>query len=253
MVAVNFIVLPFSLQFSSVFFVLFSAILVLSKLYRGYNLGKTGIFFMIVGMITSYVDFLTAPLLTLGIPLVYLMLLQFREYREESYKKNLLTMLTASGLWGVGYLGNWFSKWVLGSIILKRNVIMDGLVEAVFRTGNTQDDTSSWGGAIHWNLYALLPPGTDWDKVYQWFVAGVLIVLMMVAAAMWRSKEKKKFLFSQIPFGLVAMYPYIWYYLMTNHSQVHSIFTYRIQMITVWIGLSIAVNCIKAVYIHRRG
>lgn len=60
---------------------------------------------MIVGMITSYVDFLTAPLLTLGIPLVYLMLLQFREYREESYKKNLLTMLTASGLWGVGYLG----------------------------------------------------------------------------------------------------------------------------------------------------
>ena len=242
LVMVYFIILPFSLQYSSVFFLMFVAMLWLDKIYQGYNWKKMGIFFLVIGMITSYVDFLTAPLITLGMPLVYLILLQQKEYGEHSYKKNMCSVFANSLLWGIGYLGNWAAKWVLGSIVLRRNIIADGLSQGLNRVGGVEDQTSKLE-AIAYNLFAIIPPGIE-GKDLTWFMAVGTVVLFMLAVVFWKWHVQGNLLKSQIPLLVVAIYPYLWYIIMSNHSQIHYIFTYRIQMITIWSGLMLYLQSI---------
>lgn len=242
LVMVYFIILPFSLQYSSVFFLMFVAMLWLDKIYQGYNWKRMGIFFLVIGMITSYVDFLTVPLITLGMPLVYLILLQQKEYGEHSYKKNMCSVFANSLLWGIGYLGNWAAKWVLASIVLGRNIIADGLSQGLNRVGGVEDQTSKLG-AIAYNLFAIIPPGIE-GKDLKWFVLWGTIALIVLGAVFWKRHAQSSVIKSQIPLLIVAVYPYIWYVIMSNHSQIHYIFTYRIQMITVWAGLMLYIQSI---------
>lgn len=243
LIMIYFIILPFSLQYSSVFFLMFVAMLWLDKIYQGYNWKRMGIFFLVIGMITSYVDFLTAPLITLGMPLVYLILLQQKEYGEHSYKKNMCSVFANSLLWGIGYLGNWAAKWILASIVLGRNIIADGLSQGINRVGAVEDQTSKLG-AIAYNLFAIIPPGIE-GKDLKWLTAFCTVVLLVLAVVFWRWHAQENILRSQIPLLVVAMYPYIWYVIMSNHSQIHYIFTYRIQMITIWSGLMFFIQSIN--------
>lgn len=242
LVMVYFIILPFSLQYSSVFFLMFVAMLWLDKIYQGYDWKRMGIFFLVIGMITSYVDFLTAPLITLGMPLAYLILLQQKEYGEHSYKKNMCSVFVNSLLWGIGYLGNWAAKWVLGSIVLRRNIIADGLSQGISRVGGVEDQTSKLG-AIAYNLFAIIPPEIE-GKDLKWFVLWGTIALIVLGAVFWKRHAQSSVIKSQIPLLIVAVYPYIWYVIMSNHSQIHYIFTYRMQMITVWAGLMLYIQSI---------
>lgn len=242
LIMVYFIILPFSLQYSSVFFLMFAAVLCLDKIYQGYNWRKMGIFFLMIGMITSYIDFLTAPLITLGMPLVYLILLQQKQYGEYSYQKNMCSVFVNSVLWGIGYLGNWAAKWVLASIVLGRNIIADGLSQGVNRVGAAEDRTSILG-AIAYNLFAIVPPGIE-GKDLKWFVFFCLMVLIALGIVFWKRHAQRSVLKSQLPLLIVAIYPYLWYIIMSNHSQIHYIFTYRIQMITVWAGIMLYIQCI---------
>lgn len=242
LIMVYFIILPFSLQYSSVFFLMFVAMLCLDKIYQGYNWKRMGIFFLVIGMITSYVDFLTAPLITLGMPLVYLILLQQKEYGDLSYKKNMSTVFVCSFLWGIGYLGNWAAKWVLASIVLGRNIIEDGLSQGINRVGAVEGQTSKLG-AIAYNLFAIIPPEIE-GKDLKWFVLFGAMVLIILGIVFWKRHAQSSVLKSQLPLLIVAVYPYIWYVIMSNHSQIHYIFTYRIQMITVWAGLMLYIQCI---------
>lgn len=229
-----FTILPFSLQFSSVFFIMYAAMLVLDKKYEGYNLQKTGIFFLIIGMATSFFDFLTAPLITLGMPLIYLMLRQQRDYRDESCTKNLYSLLIAAVLWGVGYFVNWFCKWPLASLIMKQNIIMNGLSQGANRMEITEGKPIlSRIGAIGLNLFAMFPPGITSEDI-MWFLPVVAIGFVVMVGLFCKYHADRKILKEQIPFLLVMLYPYIWYVVVANHSFVHYIFTYRMQMITVW-------------------
>ena len=38
-------------------------------------------------------------------------------------------MLKCSASWCIGYLGLWMSKWILSSIILRKNIILDAYLE----------------------------------------------------------------------------------------------------------------------------
>ena len=46
--------------------------------------------------------------------------------------------------------------------------------------------------------------------------------------------KDKKTIAASLPIGLVALYPYIWYLVMSNHSQIHYWYTYRAQVLTMF-------------------
>ena len=243
LVMAYFVILPFSLQYSSVFLLMFIAMLRLNKIYHGFDWKQMGIFFLIIGMLTSYLDFLTAPLITLGMPLVYLILLQQKQYGDESFYRNIYSIGINSFLWGVGYLGNWAAKWGLASIVLGKNVIADGLSQGFNRVGGIEDQTSILG-AIAYNLFAIIPPGIE-GKDLKWFVAFGIVILLILLVIFLRFRASKNTLINQIPLLMMMCYPYMWYVVVSNHSQIHYIFTYRIQIITLWAGLMLYSQSIK--------
>lgn len=237
---VYFNILPFSLQFSSVFFIMYAALMILDKRYSVYDLRKACKFFLVIGMVTSYFDLLTAPLITLGIPLIYMMLLNQKECGGQSFDKNMRLIFCASFMYGGGYFGNWFIKWILASFVLKRNVILDGLTEGTHRIA--QD--SGRLNAIGFNIYSILPPGITRENLLG-FLLVIACLFVLLAVFLARFHAERSILLTQIPFVIVMLYPYIWYSIFSNHSNIHHFFTYRSQMITVWAGWNVFIHSIN--------
>lgn len=83
--------------------------------------------FLIIGMATSYVDFLTYPFVSLGIPLVIWLILD----NEEKVIQKLGKMVWNSGFWCAGYAGMWAGKWILGSILLPEAGSLKAALESI--------------------------------------------------------------------------------------------------------------------------
>ena len=66
-----------------------------------------GLFFMITGMVTVYLDFLTTETLTLLLPLLILL------WIGKNSGRSIATAAEAVISWGIGYVGMWVLKWVL--------------------------------------------------------------------------------------------------------------------------------------------
>ena len=78
-----------------------------------------GLLFLVAGMLTVYLDFLSTETLTLLIPLLFV--LRIREH--DKCLDNGGFAIKNAVLWLVGYAGMWASKWLIASIILKQNVM----------------------------------------------------------------------------------------------------------------------------------
>ena len=107
---VNVYIMQFSMQMSPVLIIsIIAGLFLISHMKR--NRENTGLLFFITGAVTTYFDLLTAPLLTLGLP----MLIWVSMIKEEgNLKKDLvfgIQQLLAFGLlWSTGYLGAWVFK-----------------------------------------------------------------------------------------------------------------------------------------------
>lgn len=224
-----FIVIPFSLQFSSVInLMLISNLFVLRKNRDSKELGI--VTFLVIGMVTNFVDFLTAPLLTLGVPLITLLVLEEKDVTLEKVK----IMLGASFAWGVGYFGAWLSKWAIGSMILRTNVFADALNQAAIRTQGNAMESVSFIRTIRNNLAALTPP---FVKNFPNLVvlAGVFLIICCMILILFVDVKAVKKHWMMLA---VCVYPILWYAVLTEHSQLHFIFTYRELVMSVYGFLS---------------
>lgn len=65
-----------------------------------------------MGISTAYFDFLTYPLVTFGIPMIFCILIN-----EKNTCENWKEMPIMGIHWGIGYLGMWAEKWLIGTVI----------------------------------------------------------------------------------------------------------------------------------------
>ncbi len=265
MIVVNFVSLPFSLQFSWVFFIMYGAIWYLDWNYDKWKMVNNNInlwaFFMVTGMVTSFMDLLTSPVLSLGMPLLYLLMLKIKLEGETQYKKNILTMICASSSWVIGYVGCWVMKWLLAIPILEKGIFLEAVAQVGLRTGGKIDFgagkvlPSSFVKAVTYNVYALLPPGLPDDMsapVWTLFFVFVLIGVIVLLLLFLRYHETLDVVQSYIPILILMCYPYVWYGFATQHSQIHPFLEYRNQMITVMGGWIVISNCIKWSRLKKR-
>lgn len=80
---------------------------------------RTIIFFCLIGCLTSFLDFLTYPIVTLGVPLLFFLLISDTWTPWRS--------ICSAVSWCVGYVGNWAAKWILASLLTDEDVIADAL------------------------------------------------------------------------------------------------------------------------------
>lgn len=115
-----------------IFLVAFIASIIL--LLRYSKMKHTGIFFFIVGSVSSFIDLLTAPLVTLGITAITYFLLMQKEEEKASIKKYILETLKIGIAWVLGYGITWASKWVIVELVYGRPIISQAITQAFFRS-----------------------------------------------------------------------------------------------------------------------
>ncbi len=196
----------------------------------------TATFFFAVGMLTAYVDFLTAPLLTLGLPLLLLLLIRQRDgtVLEEPWRE-LAWTVGQSAAWACGYGLMWAAKWPLASAVLGRNVIGEAVQQTALRVQGNVQETVDRTVLYQENFARMFPP-------LVLCAVGLFALLTLVWLLVWDRPSWRR-MPRLMPMALVALYPYLWYTVLANHSQIHAWFTYRAQMLTAFAILAGLVSC----------
>ena len=223
MLVVNFFIIPMSLQFTSVFAIMLIAVIIINILYKVKKEKYLPYMFFIMGGVTNFFDLLTVPLITLGIPLIAVILL--RNKNNCDIKKTIIELIKLSMFWAISYVLVFFVKWIIASIILQKDIITDSIEQILFRTNGSDKYPATRLGAIGINIEYL------YNSVLLLF--GILIGITWIIALV-KKRKKIRDMKKAIPLILVAIYPYIWYAVIAGHSTIHAFFTYRIQAIMIF-------------------
>ena len=214
-----------SLQFNSVITVMFCAMLFILKKqekHNGEDIYFWSIFFVVVGAMTSYLDLLTFPLISLGIPLVLWLTL----IDSQSIWKNICRIFLLSLSWAIGYVGMWVLKWGIGSIIIGENVVQNALSAAQGRMSSSTPDTT-------FTYFDILLRQIKSSLQISWMIAVLIIIMVWIVNVI---QNKKINIHLYITYGLVAIFPLVWYGVLKNHSYIHHRFTYRELAISIYAG-----------------
>lgn len=217
---VVFPVVPFSMQYTTCFYLMFVYILAIMwfpRLWRDRDSRITT--FFIFGAITVYLDFQTTPQLTLGLPLIFLMLMS--PQTERSYRAVIEPTLS----WGLGYSLLWVSKWIVGYLLTGYNIVADAVEMAKFRMSNNLGDQDLTWSYI-WNEKISMPEPIVWIAVTAMFI-GMYLWLHKTPAGKQILKDNAWLL-------LIALIVPVWFMIMRNHTIIHLFFTRRALMLPLY-------------------
>lgn len=205
----------FVMQFSMQFFPVLALTVIGSLLVVKGDASKGfGLLFFIIGSLTCYFDLLTTLLLTLGIPLAILLSLNCDS--SFSFRDQLWTMVKLTLLWGLGFALTFVTKWTMATLILGQNIFSDAYNVGLYRM--EADEFTRWD-AVTQNLGML-----------HWWIVGVIAFVLFIFSLV----KTRRFNFKKaILFLTVGLMPYVWYFILSNHSYLHWWFTFRLQAMTV--------------------
>lgn len=212
-------------QFSSCFYVFIFGCLSLLLLSNEKRNTCACTVFLFCGIFTAFFDFLTYPISTFGVPMLFYLYLSDSESTEAK-----LSATVKNGLfWCIGFAGMWVSKWIIGGIITGENIIANGVGAVVKRTSSVGPDGSTKYSisACELKNYStfLTTPVTIIAIVYLGY-----LVIMCIRQNNLTFKNTLRIL---IPFLLTGLAPVVWFAFATNHSMIHYWFSSKACVISV--------------------
>jgi len=196
-------------------------------------------YFLVIGMATSYLDFLTYPVVTLGFPLVMILMAKQESGKNDYRKKIFQKTVTDCLCWGTGYVCMWASKWVISSIILGKNVLSDAAGTMAERTSSIPDTSRvmSFFRVVFENMKKISGLPYKWLAVILVFWIVYRFLKSRRTAGVIRKTQaecvpEKKSVAAAYLF--TAAIPFFWYALTINHSEEHAVFTFRILGVTAF-------------------
>ena len=217
-----------SLQYISVFGI-FNVFMIVILLYFDRLFERKNYFylFLIIGMLTCYFDFLTYPVVTLGIPLlIWLLLLNKKEKKSNVY--NLKQVLIGMAAWCIGYFGIWVGKWSIGSLVTGRNLFSSAMDAANSRASVTMFSEE---------ITRFFPISEVFNKIFSepfLLIIFMLIIIFMVMMARKKIVLKKQRVFANLWMLVIAIIPLLWFMILANHSAWHLFFTYRTMSVLIF-------------------
>ena len=176
-------------------------------------------YFFVIGCLTCFFDLFTVPLITLGIPLIYYIMLTEKRNNIIGIKGTLRLII----MWFLGYGLMWTSKWIISDLFFNTRTIDGAIQKITSYTINTDKVNINIFQSIKSNILAF----------NQTFLIRLIIIysaIMGVATCIYNHKGIK----NNIPYIIIVLLPFIWYALVKNHSYVHARFTYRILLVSVF-------------------
>lgn len=228
LLSINIFIVSQSINEILIFLVAFISNIVL--LVNKEKIKNIGIFFFIVGSISSFIDLLTAPIITLGLTTItYFLLLQKEE--DISVKKCITEMFKIVIVWALGYGITWISKWVIMELFFNRNIISQSIKQAMYRTNQVER-----------NGVKLFTPAQVIISNIEYLSNTIIIMLLTIEIiyiiVMLIKNYKVEISFKSnikkcIPYIIVFCFPIAWYMVLKQHSYIHSFFTYRILSVSI--------------------
>ena len=189
--------------------------------------------FFLAGCISSYVDLLSCPLVSLIIPLTFILL---KKENELNVKQEIQMIFVSCLLWGTGYVFLWAGKWVIGSLVLHKNVIMDAVMQTKLRAGDSSlSRPMSVIGAIE--------PYFNFHNKLIFLSAGIECCAVIISIVRKNSNIVWK--------TIVQIIPLVWYFLAANHSVIHNFMTYRNVIVIMYLLFIITYEAIVSFMIKK--
>ena len=218
LLAINPISTALSMQYSSIYYLTLLGALVM-LLTESWDRKWGYLVFLFLGVGTAFFDFLTYPACAVGICLGLQALMS-----QSNRRDRLLKTIGSGTAWAFGYGGMWSGKWLAASLITGTNALSDAMEQIQYRSGGIVTAAeggaeATFGAVVSRNLGVFINP------------AAVLILLALLGVLVWLlltkrcrfAPEKSSFLSLLIVFAV----PFIWYFLVRNHSMVHYWMTHR--------------------------
>lgn len=215
------------LQFCDVYYIALAGAALIVWKHEKIRKERMYLLFLLLGMATSYFDFLTYPFVSLGIPVVLLLVY----LNDESLPKRLFYQVQCSIVWCVGYIGMWSGKWILGSILMPEAGSLSEALNSIAYRGSDKAEgmTLTVFDVLLKNMYVYL----------KWPV--ILLIATVAVYFIWQSIShrclNKAGAMNCIPYILVCIYPIAWYMISKNHSYEHAFMAYRELAIATFSGL----------------
>ncbi len=192
-------------------------------------------FVFVVGCVVNFFEFLTVPLVTLGMVCCLYLLKLMEEGKDWIYC--LRFVVVNSLIWLLGFAGTWMCKWVLYDLMINddMSMVQVGLQQSMFRLQRTCRAMHPFSETFADN--------------------GVFIAVMLMGRAslfailssipiMWTKGFKVS---SQglnkraLSFLLLSTFPFIWYLALANHTILHAFFAYRHAFVSM-LGFLLAMH-----------
>lgn len=196
-----------------------------------------GEFFLCAGIATAYFDFLTYPLVTLGVPLCVYFLMS-----EENNLGKRIGHLTINTIgWGIGYIGMWAMKWIISDVTLQTGTIRDAVWNVIGRTeaigGRPRFNGAFYVMGINLQEYFL--------PIYSIVAIALAVVVVALVVLAARKGGVKPTISILIPYLLIALSPFVWITVVQHHCALHARFTFRIIALTAMAFACIGVECVR--------
>ena len=205
------LVLIKSIQFSTCFYVFLWGIMAILLIDKSELERFIEIVFLVLRIMTSYVDLLTYPITTFGIPMAFYLLVN----KNDSVEKKLMDMVVLGFYWCIGFGGMWISKWLIACVTAGYNIF------------DATSQMSYWSSAKQESLFPTISVGLS---NYQAFLKTPFSILTLVILIILIKKKTKlngrlNNRKNLLPFLLLSLAPAVWYAFAKGHSDVHYWFT----------------------------
>ena len=207
-------------QSISIAFVFLSVLLTAVGSGRSIRLGGYGA--LLGAALFCYVDLLTTPAVPWAMSAFVLGAVVW--FRTDRLRDAFVGVLVGGAVWPAAFGITWVSRWVFGAVFLGFSETFDTVQENVgFRTGGEHEAVSEALGA-----------GTLSNAIYWWRVlptAELVLIgcLVTVAAGLFLALRRAGLTrwAVAVVLALPAFAVPFWYEALSNHSQIHALFTYR--------------------------
>ncbi len=229
LIAVSIWYVPFALEYTWCFLIMAATALITVSMALKEKYAHMGLVFLLCGIITIYLDFLTTETITLVVPILLVLTIRRRQNKIDQgkafFKKELIFVVKNSFLWLCGYAFMWVAKWVTASVVLGENVMPYVTEHIEERLSGELADVSG----IQYLLYAIT------RNLKQLFPidhgiggAFALGVFALGICYLWFVYRRNKIDWHSILlYSLLGLVPILRFVVMKNHSTMHYFFTFR--------------------------
>jgi hypothetical protein len=214
-----------SFQFSSCYYVFTAGVIALLLLKDSTRSKLTYLVFLNIGIMTAYVDFLTYPIATFGIPAIVGVALS----RDDHLEDKLIGIARNGLFWCLGYGGMWGAKWIIASITTGHNVFANALDAFTSRTSTLSAD-----GLTQYSVFNCeIMNYTRFIKTPFIILVIFFCVYVYIKHIRHRNLGHEYVLATSLPYAIISFAPIVWYAFATNHSSIHYWFTNKAFVVTL--------------------